>query len=68
MKIRKKKKKIFLDMFCGSFYFQSGIYPALGFQWCMCMSVTSCYCSISYCLILRVVWALNSGAIQNEAC
>ena len=68
IKIRKKKKKIFLDMFCGSFHFQSVIYPALGFQWCMCMSLTSRYCSVSYCLVLCVVCALNSGAIQNEAC
>ena len=65
MKITKTKN----DLFCSSFVFQSEIFlfPVLGFQKHVCL-VTSCCCSVGFCIALCVVLAMNSWAIQNKAC
>ena len=52
-------------MFCGLFVFQSSS-VFLGGTW---VSLTTSHChSVSFCIALSVVSALNSRAIQSEAC
>ena len=52
-------------MFCSLFVFQSGICPVLDFRWYLCK--VSCLCHrVGFCIVLCIVSALNSLAIQTR--
>ena len=63
----KERSLIFLDVFCGFVCFPIQIMcPGFGGA-CVILATSHCH-SVSFCIVLCVVLALNSQAIQSKAC